>query len=139
MHAAVTDRSGTIELFVADDLNVDHHTYASDGRRSEKVAAVALDDFVKEGERVDLIKMDIQGAEAAALRGAQRVLSAVPGPTLLMEYWPYGCVAPGKYLALLALLRTSGFQWETVGRESLPSPDGAEPNRYVNIIAKRHE
>lgn len=138
VHAAVTDRSGTIELFVADDLNVDHHTYASNGRRSEKVAAVALDDFVKKGERVDLIKMDIQGAEAAALRGARRVLSAVPGPTLLMEYWPYGLRRAGEDPpALLALLRASGFELETVGGASLPNPDGADPDRYVNVVAKR--
>jgi FkbM family methyltransferase len=138
VHAAVTDRSGTIELFVADDLNVDHHTYASDGRRSEKVAAVALDDFVREGERVDLIKMDIQGAEAAALRGARRVLSADPGPALLMEYWPYGLRRAGEDpLALLSFLRTCGFECATVGGAPLPSPDGVDPDRYVNIVAKR--
>ena len=56
---------------------------------------IALDDYFKPGERVDLIKMDIQGYELHALRGANRVLADNPDIKLLLEFWPYGLKQAG--------------------------------------------
>ncbi len=39
-------------------------------------------------ERVDLVKMDIEGAELAALRGMQKLIAASPALALVMEYNP---------------------------------------------------
>lgn len=51
-------------LFVADDRNVESsHLQRRRGRRALKVPSIAIDDYVKPGERVDIVKMDIQGAE----------------------------------------------------------------------------
>ena len=74
--AAVGERSGLSELFLSDSLNVDHRAYRSIGtaRQLVPIEMVALDDYFKPGQRVDLIKMDIQGYELHALRGAGRVL-----------------------------------------------------------------
>ncbi len=75
--AAVGERSGRSKLYVSDHLNVDHRTYATEGdsRRIVPIDIMALDDYFKPGQRVDLIKMDIQGYELHALRGASRVLA----------------------------------------------------------------
>ena len=40
---------------------------------------VALDDYFKPGQRIDLLKLDIQGYELHALQGASRVLADNPG------------------------------------------------------------
>lgn len=74
--AAVGDRSGTIRLFVSDELNVDHRTFDSgDGRKEIDVPVVSLDEYFTAGHRVDLIKIDVQGYELSVLQGAKRVLA----------------------------------------------------------------
>jgi len=62
------------------------------GRRVISVPAVTLDSCFGVGERLDLVKMDIEGAEAVALAGAQRIL-AEQRPTFVVEFhrdvgWP---------------------------------------------------
>ena len=95
--AVVGERSGECKLYVSDKLNVDHRAYKADGdsRRAIPIQMVALDDYFKPGQRVDLIKMDIQGYELHALRGAQRVLQENPGINLLLEFWPAGLAQAG--------------------------------------------
>src|SRR5262249_38968830 len=49
----------------------------------------------KAGERVDLLKLDIQGYELHALRGAKRIINENPDIKLLLEFWPYGLKQAG--------------------------------------------
>src|SRR5690242_11125830 len=90
--AVVGERTGDTTLYVSDKLNVDHRAYASEGdsRRAIQVEMLALDDYLKPGERVDLLKFDIQGYELHALKGGKRVISENHDIKLLLEFWPYG-------------------------------------------------
>ena len=106
--AAVGESSGRSKLYVSDKLNVDHRTYATEGdsRPAVQIDIIALDDYFKPGERVDLIKMDIQGYELHALRGTNRVLADNPAAKLLLEFWPYGLEQAGaNWLELIDTLR----------------------------------
>ena len=138
--AAVTSKSGHQKLFVSPDLNVDHRTYdAGDSRAGELVAAVALDEFVDVDIAVSAIKMDIQGAEMNALRGARRLLSSGRRLLLILEYWPFGLRAAGEDPEeMLALLKSAGFELSTVGGHDLPSSAGKNPNAYANLVARRN-
>ena len=141
LHAAVSDRSGILKLYVAEDLNVDHRSYPCEGSRSfVEINAIALDDFAVDRGTVDVIKMDIQGAELAALRGARRMLSQ-NSPALLLEYWPYGLRSAGEDPRLLIEeLETHGYNVRTI--DDLPVPAGisdANPDVYLNLVALRRK
>jgi FkbM family methyltransferase len=142
--AAVGERSGEGKLYVSDKLNVDHRAYKADGdsRRVISIEMVALDDYFKPGQRIDLVKMDIQGYEFHALRGAERVLQENPDINLLLEFWPAG-------------LGQAGVHWEELVQMlhrlnmklTLVKPFGLVPfeaqnvrndtSWYVNLFAHR--
>ena len=60
--AAVGESSRRSRLYISDKLNVDHRAYVPEGesRHTVPIEMIALDDYFKPAERVDLIKMDIQ-------------------------------------------------------------------------------
>jgi len=142
--AAVGECSGRSKLYLSDHLNVDHRTYSTEAesRQSVPVNIVALDDYFKPGERVDLIKMDIQGYELHALRGANRVLTDNPSAKLLLELWPYGLKQAGAgWLELLDILQSKNmylFQITTKGLTPFRADSvGEGANWYISLFASR--
>jgi methyltransferase, FkbM family len=142
--AAVGEHTGKSTLYLSDKLNVDHRTYMTEGdsRHAVPINIVALDDYFKPGQRVDLIKMDIQGYELHALRGATRVLQENPDINLLLEFWPLGLEQAGiHWQELIEMLR--GFSLDvTIVRPSGLVPFDARDVRtdiawYVNLFASR--
>ncbi|MGH9882500.1 MAG: FkbM family methyltransferase, partial [Pyrinomonadaceae bacterium] len=101
-----------------------------------------LDDYFKPGERVDLIKMDIQGYELHALRGANRVLEDNPDIKLLIEFWPYGLKqARVNWVDLIAALQQKGMVIQQVSSDGLipfnPGSTSESADWYVNLFASR--
>ena len=111
-----------MKLYIADDLNVDHRTYAPDEERPcVEVRAVTIDHFVAPQDRVDVIKMDIRARNS---RGAwcSALLSSRPAPILMFEYWPYGlCSAGHNPDDLIAELESAGYEPSTVGNAPFPA------------------
>src|SRR6266516_142211 len=142
--AAVGEYSGRSKLYVSDKLNVDHRTYAPEGdsRNTMLIDIIALDDYFKPGQRVDLIKMDIQGYELHALCGAKRVLQENAGINLLLEFWPSGLEQAGVHWEELVQM-LQGFNMELTlvrRRGSIPFDARAvriDPAWYVNLFANR--
>jgi FkbM family methyltransferase len=104
-----------------------------------------LDDFVEREriERLDLIKIDVDGNEYPVLKGGMRTLLRFR-PALLMEMSPYVHAIHGQLFAsLVDLLRDAGYSIRDAGRRrELPLdsrkleeliPDGAS----INVIASR--
>lgn len=101
VQAAVGTTPGTAYLYRS-PFQFDHRTYRTrEGQQGLPVDMVSLDEFLPPGQPVDLVKMDIQGAEGMALRGMKRILASNPRLAILMEFWPEG-------------LRTAGCPPETV-------------------------
>jgi FkbM family methyltransferase len=142
--AAVGERSGDCELYVSDKLNVDHRTYKAneDSRHAIPIEMIALDDYFKPGQRVDLIKMDIQGYEFHALRGAQRVLHENPQINVLLEFWPAGLEQAGiGWERLVEMLQGLKMNLTLVRACGLVPFDAHDVRKdtfwYVNLFAHR--
>jgi FkbM family methyltransferase len=144
LQAAVGERGGHSELYLSRTLNVDHRTYPSNeaARRVVRIEMVALDDYFKPGQRVDLVKMDIQGYELHALRGAGRVLTDNPNAKLLLELWPYGLKQAGaKWVQLVDALRRKNMTVSEVTTHGLVplrfDSISETADCYVNLFASR--
>ena len=142
--AVVGDHSGETMLYISDKLNVDHRAYASDGipRRAVQVPMVALDDYFKAGERVDLLKLDIQGYELHALRGAKRIINENRDIKLLLEFWPYGLKQAGvNWNELIEMIKEFAMNIMFIRPEGLTPFEahniGIDANWYVNLFACR--
>jgi FkbM family methyltransferase len=142
--AAVGERSGECKLYISDKLNVDHRAYETNGdsRRALLTEMVALDDYFKRGQRVDLIKMDIQGYEFHALRGARRVLEENLDINLLLEFWPFGLKQAGvRWEELIQMLQGLNMNLTLVRRYGLIPFEARDVRSdiswYVNLFAHR--
>lgn len=94
-------------VFAVTDIGIDSRIArpSKGGRRRLSVPMMRLDDFVEQRQlqRVDLIKMDIEGAEELALRGAERVLARFRPKLTIASYHtdPEGEKQHPKLLRLL--------------------------------------
>jgi FkbM family methyltransferase len=141
---ALSDKTGDSLLYLSQQLNVDHRAYPTESemRQTVSIQSITLDDYFKAGERVDLIKMDIQGYELHALRGANRVLEDNPDIKLLVEFWPYGLKQAGvNWVGLIAALEQKHMIVQQVAVEGLIPFDSVarreSPDWYVNLFASR--
>jgi FkbM family methyltransferase len=141
---AVSDKTGESTLYVSHHLNVDHRVYPTDDQLRRRVAiqSTTLDDYFPPGERVDLIKMDIQGFELHTLRGAARVLDENPNIKLLLEFWPFGLREAGEdWRELISMLEERGMTIQRVLQRGLAPWNATivseNPEWYLNLLAGR--
>ena len=117
------------------------------GTESGILSRVArLDDVLAIRPPVDVVKLDVQGAEEAALRGMEALLAGSPGALVLVELSPADARDAGSDpQALLAYYRSLGFAI----RVQLPDEKGvldladdellrrAEELEHVNLVLER--
>lgn len=82
IEGAATTTAGTVEFLIAERGRAANHLAAVEGssqaggvRTTRKVTAVTLDGLLETGPAPDILKIDVEGAELLALRGATKVLS----------------------------------------------------------------
>ena len=97
VNAAISSKTGKVKLFQSEFHHGDHRIYkhGKDDQRSINIQAYALDDYIDPNQVVDLIKIDIQGAEGLALSGMAKLIDRCPKLLIIMEFWPMGLIQTG--------------------------------------------
>lgn len=125
--AAISDKTGDAELFVntafKDGLNSLRDPSHSDARvvGREPVRTITLDDFIAQERiaQVDVMKVDVEGAELLVFRGGQQLLERLDAPLILYEGYSW-CTAGFGYhpVELMWLFANLGFELFVLDSES---------------------
>ena len=112
LQKAVTDKVGEIQLFISSQGNDRHSVYENPrsilAEPHVNVASTSIDRFLEAAgwPRVDVIKMDIEGAEPLAIEGMTELLSRSDRLLILIEFAPElldaAGTAPDQFLRRLA-------------------------------------
>lgn len=95
------------------------------GKDSFEVELVALDDVIDAHPHPDVVKMDIEGAEILAMKGATRLLRDVR-PIFLIELH-----GPESVRAVHAALREHNYSFFTIENEALPKDTRELPRHFI--------
>lgn len=140
INQAVSDVSGEkITLFTSPDTGGNHTQFHDYGKGAETASTITLDQFARDNkiDRVDVIKMDIEGGELRAFQGAQRILRE-SRPLLLVEFNALVATPAGwKSSELYELVRSCGYNAYEIRRGKLMDFDESRmsaPDFYANLI-----
>jgi len=144
---AAAAEKGVLRLHVNRENRGDNRLYANDLCDSSFEVEVTTIDALLEGlgiERVDLVKIDVQGFEGHVFQGMKRTLLRSEELILLTEFWPFGLRSAGTSPeSVLAELEQAGLRLHelTVKGRLEPLADKQafierhSGRKYANIVA----
>jgi len=95
------------------------------GTSRTRVRVTRIDDWLEKQkyEQIDFVKLDVEGAELEALKGASKLLERRPRPVILAEVQDVRTI-PWGYRAkdILAHLRDKGYRWFRLSTDGTPEP-----------------
>lgn len=149
VHCAVTDTPGEVEIHMPAEGDVFSSLrmgglVKAEGSRSFKVPGKSLDALIAENQlkTVDVIKIDIEGAELSALRSAGQCLERLR-PILTIEYglntWPNFGATREALEEIAARHRYDIRQFDTVQKKLIVPPAEAWSRGCTNLVLKPTE
>lgn len=121
VHGAVIEERREVEIGIPDELMGSGSLLVRDGEHPMSVRTISapgrpLADFLNGSRRVDVLKIDAEGAEPLIVRGAADLLQENPNIRIFMEFTPpmQGHFEDPK--AFLDRLRSFGFRIRTISR-----------------------
>lgn len=149
---AVSNREGKARLFVPEGESGEATLFPSSGGKGQdiEVESTTLDSFFAQEAwpNVDLIKVDVEGAEVEVLEGMRELARKSKGLKLIVEFNPGNQIrSHGSHAKLFDALIALGFcKFYAIrhGLKAVEIPNGieklirmTETTRYVNILCER--
>jgi FkbM family methyltransferase len=144
--AALSDSVGSLAI-AQGGLNWGDNRIVADQEGSPEglqVGATTVDEMFQ-NEKIDFLKIDVQGWEARVLAGARQTLQRNADLILMLEFWPYGLAKAGTEPdALLELLEQDGFGlWHLKHGRLFRLKDMRLPNRkeafdYCSLVGTKN-
>jgi FkbM family methyltransferase len=107
-----------------------HPNHLGELHSTQGAEALTLDSFLAAAERVDFIKLDVDGNEIPVLRGGLKVLERFH-PPILMELTPH-VFTPSGFAELVYLVTGSGYHFHRL--DGTPLPD--QPVELTRMIPR---
>ncbi len=126
-------------LAAVDPAFLDH--LGDEASEPVRVPAAALDDELADLGRVDVVKIDVEGAELRVMQGLRRTLAANPGVQVLCEWSPESirdlACDPADLVTLFDELGLVASVLQDDGTTAPPPADGLLSLPYANLALSR--
>ena len=117
---ALGETAGTVKLQVPEDATMAH--VVSGDEEGIEVPIQPLDAVISPQDKVDLVKIDVEGHELAVFRGMRRILHEQQPPVF------FECLPGSPSLEMEAVLNEAGYRLYHLRACSAPIPiDGLDP------------
>jgi FkbM family methyltransferase len=116
---AATNTNKWFKFYISGDNKGDNRLFPyNQADKCISVKGITLDSYFPiSRNRIDLVKIDVQGGEVKVLQGMSKVLKTNPHIILMLEFWPYGFAQNGTSAKqLLDLLCFNHFLLYNLGR-----------------------
>jgi FkbM family methyltransferase len=125
---AIADKKGVADIVysetenAADFVNIGggHLKYESEntsGEISKQIKTTSLDEDLPDIKNVDWLRMDIEGSEILALRGAKRIINSSPNLKIIMEWSPQMMGRYGNVRELIDEMHRYGFKFYNIPKD----------------------
>jgi len=141
-NVAVGMKEGFIDLYISDNLNVDHLTYDNnENRKKVIIKCLTIDKYLIGVKNIDFIKIDTQGFEYSVVRGMKNTLKKYKDIILLSEFSHFDLKqAGGSYKDYTNFLKKIGFKIKFLEKDYKKRLYSKNQGRmsYVNLIASKN-
>jgi hypothetical protein len=152
LNLAVSDKSEQGFLFLDKESPGHHRMYSEKGKDKgkKKVQCIKLDNYFKNYKRkINFIKLDIEGSEGRAIKGAENILKNSKGLKIIMEFCPSTLHECGTDIKeLLETIKRHGFsikeielktsEIKEISESVLLNPERFKINKATNLLLERN-
>jgi len=119
INKAVSDKNGTVNFYIKQGICGQNSLFkGSDMLDSIAVETIIADEYLRALDKVDIIKIDVEGAEYYAMLGLKNIIARSPEIKILIEFSPENMKNTNMTpKMLLDLIKEYGFKYYLIEEE----------------------